>query len=338
MADLHAFVTGASGFVGSHLAELLLEQGCRVTLLVRSPAKLLPQLRERCTIVQGDLEQLPPELPAALATVTEVYHVAGLIGALTQAQFDAVNAEGSTRLLRAVADHAPLLKRALLVSSLAAYGPADALGRPRVEDDAPAPVTMYGRSKLKGEEQAWELARSAGLPLTVIRPPAVYGPRDPAIFEFFKYMARGIEVGLGGGERSFDLIHVRDLVRGMVDAARSPLALGRAYYLSDEGRHPLPEVMRILREVMKPKRKLRLISPVVVVKLLARVNDLLQRFRGKPIYPNTDKLAELLPRAWHACSSRARQDFGFSCAISTRDGLAETARWYEDAGWLRVRR
>lgn len=340
MSNELCYVTGATGFVGSHLAEMLLDQGKRVRLLVRSAKRLPKSLQGRCEIVEAALDAPPEELAKGLEGVDYVYHVAGLIGALTQKEFDHVNIDGTTNLLKALTLSEAKPKRFLLVSSLAAFGPSDDLGRPRSEadDKDAAPRTMYGRSKLAGERAAWEYAKALEIPLTVIRPPAVYGPRDRGIYEFFKYMAKGIEVGIGGSKKYLDLIHGRDLSRGIIMAAESERAKGEAYYLTDEGAHEMRDVMKVLRAVIRPKKTRTLLAPLFLIKIVAKVNDILQRITGKMRLPNSDKLGELLPSAWTCSGAKAKEHFGFECEIGLEEGLRETAEWYEREGWIRVKR
>lgn len=335
-----ALVTGATGFVGSHVAEVLKEHGWRVRLLVRSASRLVPELQpERgFEIVKGALEDDIPALAECVRGADIVFHVAGLIGATKQADFDRVNVEGTRRLVEAVAASGSTPTRFLLVSSMAAFGPDDSLGRPRREDDPPQPRTMYGKSKLAGEQLAWELCRSHGIPLTVVRPPAVYGPRDKAILEFFTFMARGIEVGFGKEKRRLDLIHGRDLARGIVMAACSDRSRNEAYFITDGGCHYFTDVMARLRAALKPKRNIRFISPVWVVRLVSKFNDLLQGITGKVRLPNSDKLGELLPLSWCCDGTKARDHFGFECRIPLEQGLRETGEWYEREGWIKVRR
>lgn len=335
-----ALVTGATGFVGSHVAEVLKDNGWRVRLLVRSAKKLWPELQESkgYELANGALEDDPKKLAECVRGVDVVFHVAGLIGATKQADFDRVNVDGTRRLIEAVVASGTTPSRFLLVSSMAAFGPDDSLGRPRREDDAPEPRTMYGRSKLAGEMLAWELCKQHAIPLTVVRPPAVYGPRDKAILEFFSFMARGVEVGFGREKRRLDLIHGRDLARGIVMAALSTRSVDEAYYITDGGQHYFTDVMAKLRAALKPKRNLRFISPVWVVRLVSKFNDLMQGITGKVRLPNSDKLGELLPLSWCCDGSKAREHFGFECEIPLEQGLKSTGDWYEQQGWIRVRR
>ncbi len=334
------YITGATGFVGSHLAELLKSHGYQPSLLVRNRSRLPEELQEGYEIIDGSLNDSPEQLAKGLQASDYIYHIAGLINGITQQAFEKANVEGTRNLIEAAHLSGFQGKRFLLVSSLAAIGPSSGPDQPRSENDEPEPRTMYGASKLKGEKLAWELCERYQIPLTVVRPPAVYGPRDKGIFEFFKYMAKGIEVGFGKEKRHLDLIHGQDLVRGIMMAAESEKALGNAYFLTDEGKHELRALLATLREAMQPRSGMisKLIVPVWVVKMLARVNDLLQALTKKPFLPNTDKLGELLPLCWCCSGQKAREDFGFETEIPMLEGMRETSRWYENQGWLKVRR
>ena len=333
-----SYVTGATGFIGSHLAEILKGKGHDVRLLVRSPVRLHDELKEGYEVVQGTLNDEPEKLAEGLKGADYIYHVAGLIGAVKQADFDKVNIEGTRAMIEAVKASGTTPKRFLLVSSLAAIGPSEGPDKPTEEHHGPQPRTMYGRSKLAGEKLAFELCAKYEIPLTVVRPPAVYGPRDRGIFEFFKYMAKGYEVGIGRVTRTLDLIHGRDLSRGMIMAAESGRTVGEAYFLTDEGKHELTYLMKVMREVMQPKKQRKMIAPIWMVKVLARINDVLQRVSGKMLLPNSDKLGDLLPTSWCCSGAKAREHFGFEAEIDLAEGLKETSDWYEKAGWIKVKR
>ena len=170
---MNALVTGATGFVGSHLVEALHRRGDSVTALVRSPAKAARVLGDGVRLVHGDLDAIEA-LDQAAAGQQVVYHVAGVIAAQSEADFLHANRDGTTHLVEALI-RAGATARLVLVSSMAAGGPA-ARGRPLDGSAPPMPVTQYGRSKLAGEA----VVRASPLRWTVVRPPMVYGPRDTA--------------------------------------------------------------------------------------------------------------------------------------------------------------
>ena len=334
---MKCLVTGATGFIGSHVAELLKEQGHDVRLLVRSEKRLFPELREGYEVVVGDVTQSVDELRNATEGCDYVFHVAALIKGMKQAEFDAVNAHGSRKLAEAAMAGSGPPKRFLLVSSLAAIGPSPNLEQPRTEEHVAtaAPVTFYGSSKLLGEKMLREMEPE--LPLTIVRPPAVYGPRDTGILEFYKFMSKGYSIQMGSKERWFSLIHGRDAARGIIEAAFSAATVGEDYFLTEAEPYSMTRTMEMLREVLKPSKNRKLAAPVFVAKLYARVNDILQIITRKPRLPNSDKMRELLPLYWVCRGDKAKRDFGFEPRIDPIEGMTQTAEFYIREGWIKVK-
>ncbi|MDX1739648.1 MAG: NAD-dependent epimerase/dehydratase family protein, partial [Rhodothermales bacterium] len=228
-----AFVTGGTGFVGSHLVEELLRRGyAEIRCLVRTDPKWLADFD--VTVVRGDLGE-NTDLESALRDVTHVYHVAGLTRSKDDAEFVRANVDGTLRLLRAVETARPDIDRVLVTSTLAVVGTCSV---PIATEETPMnPVSGYGRSKAVMERRMAEVDDAGRsffdrLPLTVIRPPAVYGPREQDILTFFKTVNRGLCPIIGGDEVDLiSLVHVDDLVGGMVDAAESRATIGETYFL-----------------------------------------------------------------------------------------------------------
>ncbi len=200
-------VTGGTGLVGSHLVELLLRKGHAVTCLVRDPERLRWLGGMDVDLVQGDCSQ-PGSLVPAVRGASIVFHLAGLTKAIHARDYYRVNHLGTRNILEACARHNPGIEKFVLVSSHAAAGPSRD-GRPVKETDVPGPVSDYGRSKLLAEEEA--LRYKNELPVVILRPSAVYGPRDADMYELFRWAARGLTLEIRGGERYFNLCYVEDL-------------------------------------------------------------------------------------------------------------------------------
>src|SRR5262245_35405097 len=175
-------VTGATGFVGSHLVDRLLERGNRLRCLVRKSSNLRYVKDPQINLVYGGLDH-STDWDQALEGVNTIYHVAGTTFARRADDYFTVNHNGTETLLAEALKRSANSKRFLYVSSLAAVGPTRN-GVTVNEDTEPAPITPDGRSKLRGEEAVRMV--SSILPATIVRPPAVYGPRDYGIYEFFK--------------------------------------------------------------------------------------------------------------------------------------------------------
>ena len=267
---MKAYVTGGTGFIGSHLVELLMAQGYQVTCLIRTTSSLrwLNHLRahksSRLQLVTGDIHDAKV-LVQSLQDADLVFHLAGLTKAPDAATYDRVNAQGTKCLIEACLRACPRLERFVYCSSLAAIGPSPT-PTPITENAVPQPLTDYGRSKLKGEQITREYA--GRLPVTIIRPPAVYGPRDRDILLYFQFIHKGLMPILGDENRLLSLVHVKDLVAGIHAAAISTRAIGEAYFLTDGVIHPWMEVAQAIARVLhKHPSKLRV--PLFLLDLIA---------------------------------------------------------------------
>ncbi|HEX5635058.1 MAG TPA: NAD-dependent epimerase/dehydratase family protein, partial [Gemmatimonadales bacterium] len=223
---MRTFVTGATGFVGSHLLDTMLAAGDEVTALVRSPARAAGLAERGVRLVQGDLHDARA-LAQAAEGADAVYHVAALVGAVDEAEFLRANRDGTRHVVQAVKDASPGA-RLVLVSSLAAAGPAER-GAPRPVDEPEQPVTMYGRSKLASER----VVRESGLDWVIARPPAVYGPRDRDNFlTLFRIARFGICPVFGDGTQELSLVYAPDLAEALRLAGVTPGIGGRAYFVN----------------------------------------------------------------------------------------------------------
>ena len=329
------FVTGATGFVGSHLTEALLARGDEVVALVRSPAKaarIFTDLQPQ--IVQGDLGD-SDALRRAVHGADIVHHVAGLTSARRDPEFFAVNRDGTRRVLEAAREAAPGLRRIVHVSSVAASGPSPR-GTPIDERAAPRPVSTYGASKLAGEEEV----RRAGIPWTIVRPPAVYGPRDVELRRVFAFGKRGIVPVFGDGRQELSLIHVADLVSALLAACDRGHAEGTYFACHPEVLTSEEFAVRITRAVQlaltgkaaDPRLVVRV--PDGVARVALWINGAAARAVGRSTVLSGDKIPELLAPAWTCSPAALERDTGWQARISAAEGLPQTAAWYRDTGWL----
>lgn len=336
-----AFITGGTGFVGSHVVEELLRRGyAEVRCLVRSTPKWLEGIRaeapERVTYVEGELSDIEM-LWDALAGVDRVYHVGGRTRARTYEALQQANVKATMNLLGAVKHAAPSVERVLVTSSLAAVGRCDADAA--TEEMPLQPVSRYGRSKAEMEasiRSAHQMTESYAdaLPITIVRPPAVYGPRDRDILQFFQAVQNHVcPVAGPASTPAVSLVHVRDLARGMVDCAEHEAAEGETYFVGSERAYAWNDVKAAATDALDTWA-ITLPVPTPLVGLVGAASELAGRLRGDYPALNREKAREIR----HACticsSEKARREVGYRPEISLADGVAETINWYKNQGWM----
>jgi nucleoside-diphosphate-sugar epimerase len=328
MSGRMAAVTGASGFVGSHIVDELLRDGTRVRCLLRPGSSTRWLEGKPVEIVRLELGDLA-RLAEAVRDVHWIVHAAGLTHARSAAEFHAVNVGGTERMLRAALDSSGSLERFLLVSSQAAAGPS-VDGTPVMETDLPTPVSPYGVTKLRAEELT--LLLKGRLPVVSIRPPAVYGPRDDALLKVFRLVKRHVLPMLRPGGR-FTLVHAEDLARAVRLALEDPSAAGQVYFVGEPEITDYEEfgacVTRALDTWATPFR-----PPGLVLQAAAVAGELWGAVRGKPPLLSRQKLREITAGDWICSSTKIRTQLGWVPRIHLEEGLRGTAAWYREAGWV----
>ncbi|UCG87221.1 MAG: NAD(P)-dependent oxidoreductase [Gemmatimonadota bacterium] len=330
---MKVFVTGGTGFVGSHLVAALLERGDEVVCLVRNPAKLNQRFRDsEPQSVAGDLDD-DAALRAGCTGVDVVFHSAGVTAAHTRAEFFAVNADGTRRVAEAAAEAAPNLTRFVYVSSQAAGGPSRC-GTLKTETDEADPISDYGASKLAGES----VVRKSGLPWTVIRPPGVYGPFDSGFLTVFRLARFGIVPVIGDGKQELSLVFVSDLVHALLQATL-PATASRTYFACNREVTTASgfarAVHRAVQRSLGTTRKLIVLPlPGWVTRATLRLTGTSARLLGRTTLLSTDKAKELLAEAWTCDPTALERDTGWSATVDLEDGLRQTADWYRENGWL----
>ena len=335
------FLTGASGFVGAHLAEELLRRGCQVRCLVRPLARAEHLDRPGIVRVTGRLED-PASYRDVLDGCDTVFHVGGLVAARSRAELLRINGRATGHLADACAA-LPTPPRLVYVSSLAAAGPPPPDRAYRDEADLPTPVSDYGRSKRAGEIALER--RAHRLPVTIVRPGIVYGSRDPKMAGIFKAIHRtGLHVVVGFHTPRLSLIHVDDLVELLLRAARdgetlSPAgsrdAAHRGYYFAcDDREHPT--YWQFGRRVADALGRRVIVWPLWrwVGRTVGGVSEAVSQLTGSTALLSRDKVREATAWSWACSGAKARAQLAFVPARPLDFRLRETAEWYRDHGWL----
>ncbi len=329
-------VTGASGFVGSHVTRLLVERGCEVRVLLRGSSsrewlKGLP-----LEVSEGSLADAA-SLERAVDGVEGVVHVAGVVTAPNRDAFFEHNSQGTRRLVEACLRSAPRLRRFVLLSSLAAGGPC-LTGGVRTEQDEDRPVSSYGESKRAGEQALLE--QRDRISSVILRPPMVYGPRDRGVLAIAQVAAKGLmpllpSVPPQEGPKRYSQIFGEDLARGIVEATLSSrqFTSGSIYHMASHQIVTEAEIYAAFAKALG-KRLIGFSIPAWGVRGMAAGSDLAGRLLGRSFPLNSDKVPELLAPAWTCSAQKFEKDFGFTAATPFEDGIRLTADWYRKQGWL----
>ncbi|MEX2463841.1 MAG: NAD(P)-dependent oxidoreductase, partial [Balneolaceae bacterium] len=279
------------------------------------------------TRIEGDLHSIK-SIQKALKDVDVIFHIAGIVKAPDQKQFDHANVDATENIIKLAKKTG--VNKLVILSSLAAAGPSN--GNPRTEDEPFAPVSMYGISKMRMEKM---IASEVGddLSVTILRPPAVYGPREEQIFTLFKMMNNGIAPLIGDGENpKVSLIFVDDLIQAIVKAAKQSDKGVHTYFVSDGNIVNWNRIKNIVTTVLGKKSVTISIRPDWVKKI-AGVIETTASFFG--IYPviNREKANEMVLE-WTCSSQKAINELNFEPQFTLEEGISRTIRWYKIHKWL----
>jgi nucleoside-diphosphate-sugar epimerase len=322
------FLTGGTGFVGSHTAGQFLANGWRVKVLVRDPTRVgrLPDGTER---VQGEVLSCQ-KYRAAMQGCDAVVHVAGAVKALDLISYRSINSGGAQAVARTAAEACPAAMF-VLVSSQAAAGPARE-GVPVTEADKPRPVSWYGLSKLEGEDA---VARAFPGTWCAIRPCVVYGPGDPGLLEIFRVIQSGLAPIIAGGRRRLQLIAVADLARMLVAAADRPDLSGRRGFAATDI-VSMGELALYIAGLRHPPAK-PFPLPAIAIRAAGMVDSVRQWVTHRPRPFNRDKAREMLQGDWLCDAGPMLRDLlGIEGPLTHwKEGLRDVCRCYLRDQWLR---
>ncbi len=321
-------ITGANGFIGSRVCRLLAASGYRVRVICRETSDLSLLKDIPYSKVFADITD-PDTLKEAVEGCDYIIHLAGLVKADKAAQYFAVNQGGTINLLNAVKNYNLKLKRFVLISSLAAFGPSS--DRPRREDDPAEPLTTYGQSKLAGEESARPFMDV--IPITVLRPPGVYGPGDTEIFTLFDIVNKGFKPYMGGGHNRIQMIYVDDLANAIKLAIESPNAAGRAYQIAEGKAYSMRDMLNCIGDLLG-KKGIGISIPVFLLNSIALFSELYFKMIRHTPHFSREKVRELTAD-WELNVTRAKNDLGFEAEVDFKTGALNTIEWYRKEGWLK---
>jgi dihydroflavonol-4-reductase len=324
-----ALVTGGTGFIGSHTIELLLQRGFKVRCLVRRTRTNLGWIEgSRAEIVRSSYLDVDL-LREAIHDADYVFHIAGVTKARNEDQYRQGNVAATKNLLEAAAG-SPHLKKFCFVSSLTAVGPSQD-GVPLTEDAPCKPITSYGVSKLEAETVC-ELY-SKRIPIVIVRPPAVYGPRDRDLLEIFRWIKFGLKPAFGSRKKTLSVIYGPELARALVEAATSDTTTGRTYFAADPTPYLLTDILDRVAELMG-KKGISVRLPVPFLYALGGLAELGTIAGTRTPVLNVEKVRDLVQTAWVCNPKKLTEDTGFRTEISFEESIKQTIAWYGEYGLL----
>ncbi|WP_316788455.1 NAD(P)-dependent oxidoreductase [Pedobacter frigoris] len=323
-------ITGATGFVGYHLIEKALAAGLEVFAAVRKSSDVSHLKAFNITYVDLDyssVDILKTQLEAN--QYNYIIHAAGITKAKTADDYNKVNAGYAKNLALAAVVATIPLDKFVFVSSLAALGPRKDLNGVIEDDSEGHPVTSYGSSKLIAEQYLKEIK---GLPLVVIRPTAVYGPREKDIFILFKSINQGIEPYIGSFKQQLTFVYVKDLADVIISALNSKVS-GRSYNVTDGHVYDRYSLGKFARKALD-KKTFKFHLPIFIVSAMASIMDILYTNSKETPTLNREKMAELTAVNWACNIDHALKDLDYRPAFDLESGLNETMEWYKTNKWL----
>ncbi|MFH1160724.1 MAG: NAD(P)-dependent oxidoreductase [bacterium] len=329
-------ITGASGFIGSHLVEEGLKRGYSVFAAIRKTSSRRYLQDPRIQFLELDLSS-PVQLSEELSRCKSIgirfdyiVHNAGTTRARRKDEYRRVNYLFTTFLVKTLQELTLVPGKFLLMSSLAAYGPGDPVSmEPVSEEKEPAPIDSYGRSKLEAERFLQSLP---GFPYLILCPTGVYGPREKDYYQFFRTVQKGFEPYIGTTKQRISFIFVKDLARLVFVALESTIT-GKTWVVSDGEAYTSGDFSAIVKTALQ-RKTFSFVLPLPVVRSFAVILELLYTPLGKIPLLNREKVAILGSANWQCDPSVIFRDLGFSPDYTLRKGVEETVIWYRQQGWL----
>jgi nucleoside-diphosphate-sugar epimerase len=323
-------VTGATGFIGSLMAELLLSEGHDVLCPVRDITRLRNLAGVPVEICATD------RLEGALAMgdpIDYVIHLAGAVRAATYEAYQSANVGFTRRLLDMFSSPSisGTLKRFVLVSSQAAAGPCRDCVTPVTESAPMRPVSLYGKSKAEAEALTSQYFDK--LPITIVRPPVVFGPRDTDVLSLFKSARNRIVPYVAGEPRKLSIVYVHDLNNGILAAAFSEVSAGKTYFIAN----PEPVVWKEFGQLIARELGIKAVAlpvPVSVMRSFAWTAETAGALFGFKPPLTCEKCDEANEIAWVCSTQQAKNDLGWEAEIPLEQAVRETYAWYRSHGWI----
>lgn len=326
-------ITGASGFIGSYLVETALGKGYNTIAAVR-PTSNKQYLKDPALhFLELDfktdqtLDHAIREFVIKFGKIDYVIHNAGVTRANKNEEYDQVNCNNTVRFVHALQRNSQVPEKFVMISSLAAYGPAKN-AEPVKSTDKKEPLTAYGRSKFKAEEFLYSLK---GFPFVIINPTAVYGPKDKDVFFLINSIHKGFEVYIGNTQQLLSFVHAADLAAAIFIAMESD-AVEKNFLVSDQQVYTSQVFNKQIKSILQ-KKTVSIVMPITIVRTVAVFAEIVGAVRGKVPILNRERLKEFEAPNWAVDSSEINQ-LGYQPKYNLEEGLNHAIQWYKEQGWL----
>jgi len=314
-------LTGSSGFIGKNLKKALKKQfdGAEIVSLKRKGALAADERLVDYSVCENLIDC------EACKDVDYAFHIAGVTKEVSFKNFYNANVVPTENLLNALKHKSPNLKRFVFASSQAAAGPSKNRQHYRIESEEENPVEYYGESKWMAEQVV--KGYHSALPCTILRPASVYGSGDADFLNIFKMARSGINIYSGNKKKYTSLIHVDDLVEGIIDASLSNTTVARTYFVCNDEPVSWQQMHETIFKAMG-KEPLNISIPLPVIKALSYLGDAYARLSGTCSLLNVQKIKLSEPDFWIVSNQNAKKDFGYHSKVSLEDGVRRTYEHY----------
>lgn len=329
----NVLITGASGFIGSYLVETALRKGYQTIAAIRKSSNKQWLMDPALQFLEIDFKS-DQAIDLAINSFVEkfgkidfVIHNAGVTRANKNEEFEEVNCDNTVRLVHALQRNHQVPEKFVLISSLAAYGPAKNAA-PIKSNDTKSPLTAYGRSKFKAEEFLYSLS---DFPFVIINPTAVYGPKDKDVFFLINSIHKGFEVYIGNKKQLLSFVHAADLTEAIFIAMESD-ALSRNFLISDQQVYTSQAFNEQIKNILQ-KKTFSIVMPLALVRTVAVFAEMIGVVTGKVPIINKERLKEFEAPNWAVDCSEITQ-LGYQPKFNLEEGLKDAIHWYQKQGWL----
>ncbi len=329
-------ITGASGFIGGFLVEHGLNEGHTIYAAIRKSSSTKQLTDSRINIIylnladKKSLKQTWRKFQQEIGKLDYVIHNAGATKVLDKSDFETINYQYTKNLVESLHEANMIPAKFVFISSLAAYGPGDEnTFNPIKITDTQTPITSYGKSKLKAEQFLFQQNK---IPILILRPTGVYGPRDTGYYEYFKSIKKHIEIYLGSTTQMLSFIYIKDLVSLIYTALPSSIS-NRGYFVTDGNNYDIKQFAEITKKVLN-KKTIRIIIPLFLIKVAAIISEKIAGSTKKATLFTTDKFKEITKRNWACDAKETMIDFNFVPKHNLQRGVEETINWYKEKRWL----